>query len=325
MSVKHFLQEKWSAKIQMGLELESQLVSHCTRKYEGDCKYANTVRILAVGEPTIDAYHGTVSYEDMDDEKQNLDIDIREFFSFKVDDVDKSQSMPGLDSAYQKRAVKRLAQRREVYVGRLVAGKLLSTENEAKATYAKTSDTAIIPYKDYYISDNSKYKRVKKPDVKDISNYYEITTGTFKEGAKNVTTATAKTQAGIKTAIDTALTNMRLRNNSEGGYLEVDPVVYSLFKNNLIELSTNNPELIRKGVVGMYDGYTVTRTNAICRDKSKIYCFAHSGEAIAFVGQINEVEALRLESTFGDGIRGLDTYGMKIIAQEELERIDVPA
>lgn len=325
MAVQHFLREVWSAKIQMGLDLEANLVSHCTREYEGDAKYAETVRILAVGEPTIDGYHGTVTYEDMDDEKQNLDIDIREFFSFKVDDVDKSQSMPGLDSAYQKRAVKRLAQRREVYVGRLVAGKLLNTADEKTATYAKTADTALIPYKDYYTKDGNVYKRVKKPVLADVGDYYEITAGNFKEGAANVTTATGKTQANIKDAIDDALTNLRLRNNSEGGYLEIDPVTYNKFKNNLVELSTNNPELIRKGVVGMYDSYTVTRTNAICRDGSYYYCFAHSGQAIAFVGQINEVEALRLQDTFGDGIRGLDTYGMKIIAQEELEGIKIPA
>lgn len=328
MAVTHFLREVWSAKIQQGLELNAQLVAHCTRKYEGDCKYAETVRILGVGEPLIDGYHGTVTYEDMDDTKQYLPIDIREFFSFKVDDVDKSQSMPGLDSEYQKKAVRRLAQRREIYVGRLVAGKLLNTANEKLATYTSTSDTELIPYKDYYTREgtegNYTYKRVKKPVVANIATYYEITAGTFKTGASNVTTATAVTQAAIKSAIDKALTNLRLRNNEEGGYLEIDPVTYNLFKNNLIELSTNNPELIRKGVVGMYDNYTVTRSNAVCRDGSYIWCFAHSGTAIAFAGQINEVEALRLENTFGDGIRGLDTYGMSIIAQDELEAIKVP-
>jgi hypothetical protein len=324
MAVQHFLREVWAEKIQTGLDLKAQLVAHCTRDYEGDCKYAETVRILAVGEPLIDGYHGTVSYEDMDDDKQYLPIDIREVFSFKVDDVDKSQSKPGLDTAYQEKAVKRLAQRREVYVGRLVAGKLLNTADEVTATKAKTSDTKIIPYKDYYTLDNGNYKRVKKPNVDDIGDYYEITTGNFKTGAANVTTATGKTQAAVKTAIDDALVNLRVRNNEEGGYLEIDPVTYNLFKNNLIELSTNNPELIRKGVVGMYDNYTVTRSNAIYRDGSHAYCYAHSGNAIAFAGQINEVEALRLENTFADGIRGLDTYGMSIIAQDEIEAIKVP-
>ena len=75
---------------------------------------------------------------------------------------------------------------------------------------------------------------------------------------------------------------------------------------------------------GMYDNYTVTRSNAIYRDGSHAYCYAHSGNAIAFAGQINEVEALRLENTFADGIRGLDTYGMSIIAQDEIEAIKVP-
>lgn len=330
MSVKYFQREVWAKKIQDSLELDAKLVSHCTREYEGEAKYAETVRILGVGEPNVDGYHGTVTYEDMDDTKQNLPIDIREFFSFKVDDVDKAQSMPGLPEKYQEKAVKKLSNRRELYVGRLVAGKLLSTEEEKKATYAKTSDTDIILYKDYYISTTNssgetEYKRVKKPVKTDIANYYEITAGTYKEGAKNQTTASAKTQTAVKTAIDTALTNLRLRNNAEGGYLEIDPVTYNTFKNNLVELSTNNPEMIRKGVVGMYDNYEVTRTNAIYRDGTNYHCFAHSGTAIAFAGQINEVEALRLQGTFADGIRGLDTYGMKIIAQDELEEILIPA
>ena len=80
MSVNFFKREIWSKSIQDALELAAVLVSHCTRKYEGDAKYAKTVRILAVGDPLIDAYTGTVEYEDMVDLGQNLDIDIREYF-----------------------------------------------------------------------------------------------------------------------------------------------------------------------------------------------------------------------------------------------------
>lgn len=333
MSVKFFQREIWAHDVQEDLELEGKLVRHCTRKYEGDAEYAKTVRILGVGDPLIDSYTGTVEYEDMDDVGQNLDIDIREYFSFKVDDVDKAQSMPGLDSAYKKKAVKRLAQRREINVGRLVAGRCLSTENEARATKVKTTDVTPVPYKDYYYETTNSagetvFKRVKKVKPENMSEYYEIdiiaNAELYKEGAINITPATGKTQSAIKTAIDTALTNLRLRNNSEDGFLEIDPVTYMNFKNNLIELDTNNPELIRRGVVGYYDSYEVTRTNAIYKDE-KYHCFAHSGQAIAFVGQINEVEALRLEGTFGDGIRGLDTFGLKIIDQDQIEAIEIPA
>ena len=328
MSVQHFQREIWAKKIQDSLELKGRLVRHCTRAYEGDAEYAKTVRILGVGTPKVDAYNGTVTYEPMDDKKQNLDIDIQEYFAFVVDDIDKAQSMPGLPEKYQEKAVNRLSQRRELTIGRLVAGKALSTANELNATYALTSDTAILPYKDYYTRSGSAgsyvYTRVKEPVVANIATYYEITSATFKQGATNVTTATAKTQAAIKTAIDTALTNLRIRNNEDGGYLEIDPTTYMSFKNNLVELSTNNPEMIRRGVVGMYDDFEVTRTNAIHDDGSYHWAFAHSGNAIAFVGQINKVEAMRLESTFGDGVRGLDTYGTKIIAQDELEAIKIP-
>lgn len=328
MSVENFLREAWAKNIQDDLELKGQLTNHCTREYEGDCEYAKTVRILGVGEPTINSYTGTVEYEELSDKKQNLPIDIQEYFAFVVDDVDKAQSQPGLPQKYQEKSAKRLSQRRELNVGRLVAGKCLSTEEEEKATKSQTTDTDIVLYKDYYIKETKNgqtvYKRVPKPKKADIANYYDITSATYKEGATNVTTASAKSKSAIKTAIDTALVNLRLRNNEEGGYLEIDPASYGLFKDELIELDTNNSEMIRRGAVGMYDNYVVTRTNALYRDKTHVHCFAHSGKAIAFVAQINKVEALRLEGTFGDGIRGLDTYGMKIIAQDELEAIKVP-
>lgn len=328
MSVQYFQQEIWSKKIQDDLELNGRLVRHCTRAYEGDAEYAKTVRILAAGDPVIDAYNGTVTYKPMDDRKQNLDIDIQEYFAYVVDDIDKAQSMPGLPEAFRKKAVHGLAQRRELMVGRLVAGKALSTANEKAATYAQTQDVALIPYKDYYTRSGSNpnyvYSRVQTPVLSDIATYYEITSATYKEGATNITTAVGTTQAQLKAAIDTALVNLRIRNNEDGGYLEIDPMTYTIFKNNIVELSTNNPEMIRRGVVGMYDDYEVTRTNAVYNDGSYHWCFAHSGDAIAFVGQINEVEAMRLEGTFGDGIRGLDTFGLKVIAQDELEAIKVP-
>lgn len=332
MSVNYFLQEKWCEEIQRELELESRLLDHCTRKYEGDVQYANKVRILKAGEPTIDAYNGHVTYEDMNDDAQWLDIDIAEKFSFKVKDYDKAQSMPGLDSEYRRKAVKGLADRRELNVGRLVAGRCLSTKDEIAATKVKTTDIKIKRYKDYYYKETEQgkevYKRVAKPVVENISNYYEIdvseATLLFKKGAENFQTATSRTQTAIKTAIDEALVQMRIRNNGESGYLEIDPATYGKFKDNLIEVSTNNPEMIRKGIVGMYDSYTVTRTNAIFNDGSHYHCYAHSGEAIAFVGQINEVEAMRLEDDFADGIRGLDTYGMKIVDQDQIEAILVP-
>lgn len=328
MAVTNFIQTIWSKKIQDSLEMKTKLINNCTREYEGDCQYAQTVKILGVGDPVISGYHGVVDYEDMNDLGQNLLIAFAEYFSFAVKDIDKAQSVPGLPGKYQQKAVSRLAQRRDINIGRLVAGKCVTTLNEATATYTKTSDSAILDYKDYFVqktvNGTTFYQRVPKPKVNDIGNYYEITNCTYETGASNVTTATGKTQALVKSAIDTAIVELRKRNFDDSGVIEIDPETYSIFKNNLVELSTNNPELLRKGIVGMYDNFEVVMSNAIYHDASHHYCICRSKTAIAFAGQINEVESLRLQNSFSDGIRGLDTYGMKIIAQDELQAIKIP-
>lgn len=330
MAVSNFIQQIWSRKIQKSLEMKTKLVDYCNRDYEGDIKYAGSVKILGVGDPRVTGYHGKVDYEEMSDLGQILPIDFKEYFAFKVDDVNKAQSVPGLPEKYQEKSSSRLAQRRDINIGRLVAGKCISTVDEESATYAKTSDTAVASHKDYFVAKTDSngdtyYERVAKPVTSGLSDYYEITTGNYKTGATNITTATAKTQAAIKTAIDGGFVAMNLRNCDFGIRAEIDPETYMTFKNNLIELSTNNPEMIRKGIVGRYNDAEFVMSNAIYNDGSNKYCMLRTKNAIAFAGQIKEVEALRLEGSFADGIRGLDVYGLKIIAQDELEVVKIPA
>lgn len=265
MAVTKFIQEIWSKNIQDDLELKCKLVDNCTKEYEGDCEYAKTVRILGVGDPTVNDYTGTdITIEAMSDKSQSLVIDQAKYFAFEVKDVDKAQSVPGLPEKYQKKAVHKLAVARDSYIAGLI------------------------------------------------------------KAGTNVTTATAKTQAGIKTAIDEAIVKLRERNFDGEGVIEITPAVYNVFKNNLIELSTNNPELISKGVVGMYDNFKVIMSNNLAKDTTHIYCDVRSTTAIAFAGQINEVEAGRMEKRFSDYIRGLDTYGAKVIAEDELQVIKIP-
>lgn len=144
------------------------------------------------------------------------------------------------------------------------------------------------------------------------------------KGATNVTTATAKTEVAVKKAIDDAIVALRERNFDEDGVIEITPAIYNLFKNNLIDLSTNNPELIRKGHVGMYDDFTVIMCNNMAKDDTHVYCDVRGKKAVAFAGQINEVEALRAEKRFKDIVRGLDTFGAKVIDEARIQVIKVP-
>ena len=283
MSVQHFIQTIWSKKIQDDLEEKCKLVQDCTREYEGDCKYAQTVKILAVGEPTIGNYIGQdITIEEMTDSSQDLVIDVQKYFAFEVKDVDKAQSVPGLPEKYQQKSMRKLALYREKFIGALVAGKAQSSADEE----AKNSN--------------------------------------YKPGATNVITASGKTKGNIKTAIDDAIVMLREKNFDDAGVVEIDPRTYKTFKDELIELKTANDELIKKGVVGQYDSYNVKSTNNVYRDDTHVYCIVRSDKAIAFAGQINEVEAGRMEKRFSDYIRGLDTYGAKIIAQDELVCVKIP-
>jgi hypothetical protein len=266
MAVTNFIQTIWSKKIQDALELKCKLVDNCLREYEGDCKYARTVKILGVGEPTIAAYNGNedITIEDMKDAGQELTIDQQNYFAFYVDDVDKAQSVPGLPEEYQRKAVHGLAVARDTYVAGLI------------------------------------------------------------KGAANASTATNLTQDAVKAAIDEGIVALRERNFDEEGVIEITPAVYNVFKNCLITLSTNNPELIAKGVVGKYDDFDVVMSNNMAKDSSHAYCDIRGKKAIAFAGQINEVEALRAEKRFKDIIRGLDTFGAKVIDEARIQVVKVP-
>ena len=144
------------------------------------------------------------------------------------------------------------------------------------------------------------------------------------KGATNVTEATNLTQEAVKDAIDKAIVSLRERNFDEEGVIEITPAVYNVFKNCLITLSTNNPEYIKKGIVGVYDDFKVIMSNNMAKDSTHAYCDVRGKKAVAFAGQINEVEALRSEKRFKDIIRGLDTFGAKVIDEARIQVVKVP-
>ena len=145
----------------------------------------------------------------------------------------------------------------------------------------------------------------------------------IKAGA-NATTAEGNDKEAVKNAIDEGIVALRERNFDEDGVIEITPAVYNVFKNELITLSTDNPEYIKKGKVGVYDGFDVIMSNNMAKDSSYAYCCIRGKKAIAFAGQINKVEAMRSEDYFADLVRGLDTFGAKTIDEARLQVVKIP-
>jgi len=105
---------------------------------------------------------------------------------------------------------------------------------------------------------------------------------------------------------------------SDSVSLTVTPWFYNIFKDKLTELSTDNLDLIRQGIIGTYNGAVVKMSNNLYNDATDDYLMLRSDKAIAFAGQIDKTEAYRPHGLFADAVKGLYTYGAKVVRPDEI-------
>ena len=107
---------------------------------------------------------------------------------------------------------------------------------------------------------------------------------------------------------------------SDTFYLELAPKVFTTYRQQLTELSTNNPEILKKGAVGKINNAYVCIENCLpeATDGGAIYNILRTDKAIAFAEQIEKVEHYRPEDAFTDAVKGLYVFGAKIIRPNEI-------
>lgn len=101
-------------------------------------------------------------------------------------------------------------------------------------------------------------------------------------------------------------------------YLEVAPKVFTTYRQSLTELSTNNPEILKKGAVGKINNAYVCIENCLHNDGSSISNILRTEKAVAFAEQIEKVEHYRPEDAFTGAIKGLYVFGAKVVRPEEI-------
>lgn len=108
-------------------------------------------------------------------------------------------------------------------------------------------------------------------------------------------------------------------------YLEVAPKVFTIYRQALTELSTDNPEALKKGAVGKINNAYVcienllpTGNNGTGATDDTYYNVLRTDKAIAFAEQIDKVEAYRPETAFQDALKGLYVFGAKIVRPDEI-------
>ena len=105
---------------------------------------------------------------------------------------------------------------------------------------------------------------------------------------------------------------------SEKYWLEVAPSMFKVFRPALTEVLTNNVEMAKKGVVGRYGNAEVTIENLLAQADGSVYNQLRTEHAIAFVEQINKVEAYRPQDAFEDALKGLYVFGGLVTRPEEI-------
>lgn len=93
MALENFKPTIWTAKIMRTLEDNMVARQICNIGYEGEIKRAgDSVVFSGIADPTVTAYSGSVTYEDVQDASITMNISNKNYFAFKVDDVDKAQA-----------------------------------------------------------------------------------------------------------------------------------------------------------------------------------------------------------------------------------------
>ena len=105
---------------------------------------------------------------------------------------------------------------------------------------------------------------------------------------------------------------------SDTFHLELAPKAFTTYRQQLTELSTNNPELLKKGAVGKINNALVHIENLLPESDTAHYNILRTNKAVAFVEQIDKVEKYRPEDAFTDAVKGLYVFGAKIVRPKEI-------
>lgn len=167
----------------------------------------------------------------------------------------------------------------------------------------------------------------------------EATLGLSEEGDKYVATVVKNDIANISKSASTDISGVtdggialleggfkvlyehNVRPNTEM-HLEITPEWYTIMRPAIIELDTNNSDLIKKGYVGKYGNAMISIENNLATwndgTRDTKLNMLRTKKAVAFAGQIDKVEAYRPHDAFQDALKGLYVFGAKVVRPKEI-------
>ena len=294
MSVLAFKPELWS-KVILFSEKKSLVFGGpgiCNDDYEGEITGpGTTVHITQFSDPEVSDYapNESITYQELDDAGQELLIDQRKYFAFTIDDVDKRQAAGDMQGYLEDRAAYKLADTADQFIAGLYTGCafsniLLGADNTNSSL---TVSNAIAP-------------AVYGGSSSHPADFY------------------LQVVLPLKVKLDEAYVPKK------GRYIVVPPWAESLLEQTQAFVSVATPaqqEVFTEGLIGRVSGFDVyTSNNSVEYDQANNGWVVQAGHpmALTFAEQIVQTEALRLQTTFGDAVRGLHVYGAKLVRPDHI-------
>ena len=140
----------------------------------------------------------------------------------------------------------------------------------------------------------------------------DLKTNGTSAGTAAITTPALAYAAAV--AIRTAMVKAKVPTGDR--YLAVSPEFAALLLGEASKLTSFDPvgdEPVRNGVLGRLLGFTVVEHPLLTHTSNRPAAIGLHGPSVAYVGQIEKVEAGRMELAFADYVRVLNVYGTKVL------------
>lgn len=252
MSVSTFIPVLWESRLLAKFHERSitDIITTAPTKVEGNKVIFNKVSNVA-----INTYSGTVNFEDLATSKVELNLDNKNYWAFKVDDVDAVQVAGDLIDAHVEEAGYGLQEATDKFV---LTEALKTSNTVTKAGEEKAYDLIV--------KANTALNKKKVPKA----DRFAVINSEVLEDLQ----------------LDARFT-----------------LHYTILEN------------------GMIEGANINGTQLIFSEELNEGAFAivvlHKS-AIGYAKQLEETEAMRLQNSFADGIRGLQVDGVKTLREEAI-------
>lgn len=323
----------YSKKVQKIYRKSAVIEAITNNDYFGEISgFGDSVKIIVEPEITVTPYsRGTkVVPQDLEDSDFTLTVDRANYFSFRVDDIETSQSHVNWEQLASNRAAYQLAQTIDRDILGYLSGYELATPSSTTWVARTTA-----------VGTNAR----STAGADELLTEHKLTKSAFSSSG----TGTNSIPVGVSGTYD--ITPLGLLNRfkrlldeqnvpEDDRWCVVDPVFIELLNDEDSKLvnrdyDTRGDEQLRNGQVlrGKIRGFTMYESNNLpligtgagvisttgSSTNYGVIVAGHHGST-ATAQQLAKTERLRATDTFGDIVRGMHLYGRKILRPESLVR-----